>query len=314
MPEINIAVTGHRPNKLFGYDLSDPRYQVMKQSFKNFLTAKKATNAITGMALGVDALFALAALELKAEGYPIKLSAYIPCLNHESRWNTFDQHRYHDILRQADEVIRVTNRPYTPECMQQRNIAMVDHADIVLAVWDGTKGGTCNCINYAKQQDRPIYYLTPSQFDQKVRLPEQSDDNGKRLYVAGVTFENPNGESRQELLAYLPKHIAVNLVHTTFTRNNGQKEPAIEIWEKSSGKQIGFIPKDRIRQMQNVHELIGTIAKNKNTWNCTLRMPEKPSGKLYHAVKNLCQQQNLKLPPYDKQIMTAFLIDHKEQK
>ena len=40
--------------------------------------------------------------------------------------------------------------------MQERNIFMVDRADEILAVWNGTSGGTKNCIDYAKKQNKII--------------------------------------------------------------------------------------------------------------------------------------------------------------
>ena len=79
---MKIAVTGHRPNKLYGYNLSNERYQKMKTWMKDFLKTKNCRMAVSGMALGVDQLFALAVLELKDEGYDIKLHCAIPCKNH----------------------------------------------------------------------------------------------------------------------------------------------------------------------------------------------------------------------------------------
>ncbi len=74
-----ICVTGHRPDKLYGYDLTDPRWQDLKNIFKEKLIEMKCTNAISGMALGVDTIFALAVLELKKEGHPIQLHCALPC-------------------------------------------------------------------------------------------------------------------------------------------------------------------------------------------------------------------------------------------
>lgn len=76
---MKICVTGHRPNKLYGYNLSDPRWQNLKGLFKHILKENNCEEAITGMALGVDTVFALAVLELKYEGYDIKLHCAIPC-------------------------------------------------------------------------------------------------------------------------------------------------------------------------------------------------------------------------------------------
>lgn len=38
---------------------------------------------------------------------------------------------------------------------------MVDNSDIVCAVWDGTPGGTANCIKYCKSKrvNRVVKYL-----------------------------------------------------------------------------------------------------------------------------------------------------------
>ena len=78
---MKICVTGHRPNKLYGYNLSDPRWQKLKEQFKQILKENNCDEAITGMALGVDTVFALAALELKDEGYDIKLDRKSTRLN-----------------------------------------------------------------------------------------------------------------------------------------------------------------------------------------------------------------------------------------
>jgi uncharacterized phage-like protein YoqJ len=40
--------------------------------------------------------------------------------------------------------------------MQTRNKWMVDHSDMVLSLWDGSAGGTANCIEYARHVDKPV--------------------------------------------------------------------------------------------------------------------------------------------------------------
>ena len=37
---------------------------------------------------------------------------------------------------------------------------MVDRSDFVLAFWNGTKGGTGNCVEYAKKQGKPVVVKT----------------------------------------------------------------------------------------------------------------------------------------------------------
>ena len=159
---MRICVTGHRPGKLYGYDLSDSRWERLKKVLKKILIEKECTEAITGMALGVDTIFALAVLELKNEGYNIKLHCAIPCRNQDARWAKKDQKLYNNILKRADSVRIVSNTDYNLSVMQKRNEYMVNSSDGVIAVWDGSKSGTANCVRYAKEKERFVIYVDPN--------------------------------------------------------------------------------------------------------------------------------------------------------
>jgi len=158
---MKICITGHRPNKLYGYDLSDPKWVALEKQLKQLLIENNCTEAISGMALGVDTIFAIAALELKNEGYNIKLHCAIPCKNHSNQWNKKDRQLYNYILSKADAVKLVSKEEYKPYLMQKRNEYMVDNSNIVIAVWDGSKSGTANCIEYAKSKHKEIIYIKP---------------------------------------------------------------------------------------------------------------------------------------------------------
>ena len=45
--------------------------------------------------------------------------------------------------------------------LQKRNEWMVDHCDILIAVWDGTSGGTANCVNYAQSVNKEKIFIDP---------------------------------------------------------------------------------------------------------------------------------------------------------
>lgn len=158
---MKMCVTGHRPKKLYGYDLTDPRWVRLKNDFKDILKRNLCDEAITGMALGVDTVFALAVLELKKEGYDIKLHCAIPCKNHSCKWPEKSVLQYKDILSKADTVKLVSDEEYKPWLMQKRNEYMVDLADVVIAVWDGSNSGTGNCIKYAQKCGKEIIQITP---------------------------------------------------------------------------------------------------------------------------------------------------------
>lgn len=158
---MKIAVTGHRPNKMYGYDLSDPKWIVLKERFKELLIENSCDEAITGMALGVDTVFALAVLELKQAGYDIKLHCAIPCRNQSRKWIKDSVDQYNDILSKADIVKLVSDEEYKPWLMNKRNEYMVDLTDKVIAVWDGSSGGTGNCVKYAKKVGKEIIRIEP---------------------------------------------------------------------------------------------------------------------------------------------------------
>lgn len=93
---VRVAFTGHRPNKLFGYDYSRPEYVRLKELIKTHLidaitdsvnnTDEDVIEVIIGMALGLDQIAALTAIEMRNEGYHIKLVAAIPFKGQESNW------------------------------------------------------------------------------------------------------------------------------------------------------------------------------------------------------------------------------------
>jgi uncharacterized phage-like protein YoqJ len=50
--------------------------------------------------------------------------------------------------------------------MQVRNEWMVDHCNDLLAVWDGSDGGTGNCVRYAQRILEPskLHRVNPNDF------------------------------------------------------------------------------------------------------------------------------------------------------
>ena len=158
-----IAATGHRPNKLFGYNLRHPSYYALGRIMRSFLLSRIQAygqlEAISGMALGTDQLYALVALKLRDEGQNIRVIAMMPCRNQNAKWASDEYWR--NILSRADESLIVTDAPYIPTCMQICDRAMVDRADEMLTVWDGTPSGTANCVRYAQKMGRKITNIMP---------------------------------------------------------------------------------------------------------------------------------------------------------
>lgn len=137
-----VAFTGHRPDKLGGYG-DTPLRRAVTAALRTRLLEFRPTLAISGMALGVDTWAAQLCVEL---GIPF--AAYIPFNGQESKWPKSSQIEYLALLHQA-RCVRVIAGRYSTAAFQRRNEAMVDDCDALIAVWDGSSGGTANCYNYA---------------------------------------------------------------------------------------------------------------------------------------------------------------------
>jgi uncharacterized phage-like protein YoqJ len=161
-----LSVTGHRTGpKLGGYD-NDKVHHIIKLGLGGLIGAAYMagyTNFISGGATGIDQFFALEVLKLKAvkTNHDIHLTIARPFPSQHIKWPGHVQSQFLSICQQADLVVDVSPDPYAAWKMQTRNIWMVDRADRVLAVWDGTPGGTTNCVNYALQQNKPVIHWKP---------------------------------------------------------------------------------------------------------------------------------------------------------
>ena len=160
-----IAVTGHRPDRLWGYNLSHSKYKELSSLMYNFLEKNNAIYCISGMALGVDTVFAITSIKYRNNN-PSKniiVECAIPCRNHTSKWQQEDKLRYLRMIEEADIITKVSNESYQPWLMQKRNEYMVDKCELLLGIWNGSKGGTGNCINYAKKKNREIHIINPKE-------------------------------------------------------------------------------------------------------------------------------------------------------
>lgn len=140
-----LAGTGHRPDKLGGYYA--PARCRLQDFAMHILPKYRPDIVISGMALGWDTALAYAAYSHK-----IPVHAYIPFKGQETRWPQGDRQTYRDFLDRAEKVVVCSDGEYVVWKMQERNKQMVDNATAVLALWNGTSGGTANCVDYASKK------------------------------------------------------------------------------------------------------------------------------------------------------------------
>ncbi len=156
--------TGHRPEKLpWGTSEADPRCKSLKQKLRDALSAaydEGMRHFICGMARGCDFYFAEAVLALRAEKPGVTLEAAVPCPTQADGWPPADQARWRALLDACDVETIVQNN-YTPGCMLRRNRYMVDHSALIIAVYNGTSGGTRRTLEYALRQKVPFIDINP---------------------------------------------------------------------------------------------------------------------------------------------------------
>lgn len=154
--------TGHRPGKLpWGDNERDPRCLALKRSILRELEGlyrRGWRHFISGMALGCDLYFAEAALELRKTCPGLTLEAALPFPGQADRWPEHCRARWRSVLDACDLESVVQHR-YDRGCMLRRDRYMADRSSAVLAVFDGSPGGTKYTLDYAARQGLEILLL-----------------------------------------------------------------------------------------------------------------------------------------------------------
>lgn len=143
-----IAGTGHRPDKLGGYEI-EATMRVIDFATKT-MASRKPSRIITGMAIGWDMALAQAAINLD-----IPFHAYVPFEGQELKWPMSTRLYYKVLLNKAEHIEICSTGGYTKASMQRRNQRMVDDCDEIAALWNGSSGGTENCLSYAMLVGKP---------------------------------------------------------------------------------------------------------------------------------------------------------------
>lgn len=156
---MRIALTGHRPQRLFGGNLMNEQWQRIADWLKVILVQNECTVAYSGMAAGSDMLFALAVKDIKESGIKMDLHLIFPCYGYGSK---SDDKRYlgwrRDILKASDERIFIHDE-WCKHADDDRDRYMVDHCDKLIAIFDGIEtGGVFSTIKYAESQGKEIIY------------------------------------------------------------------------------------------------------------------------------------------------------------
>ena len=147
--------TGHRPEKLA---ISENEIKTALESKIQAAIQDGYQTFISGMARGVDLWAAEIVLRLRAEGLPVHLICASPYEGFENRWSAEWHKMYCRVLGAAD-LVKFICSGYSSSCFQIRNEWMVDHSSRVIAVYNGSSGGTQNTLEYAAAQGVSIVQI-----------------------------------------------------------------------------------------------------------------------------------------------------------
>lgn len=154
MKEKVVCFTGHRPEKLPCHE----RGSLQTLMLKSFLYKEiydciqnGYTVFVTGLSMGVDMWASTIVMSFMEKHPEIKLITVTPYKNFGDDRKNADFWEYRNTLEKSADVISISDK-YYKGCMRKRNIAMVDMADLMIAVVKEDRSGTSQTIRYAAKK------------------------------------------------------------------------------------------------------------------------------------------------------------------
>lgn len=149
---MKIAITGHSTERLRGHEEHVREWinQMLDwwEADYRFGDGEPIDFAITGMAPGVDLIFAQEALKRRTP--LLCFYAYEPVKYSEEEQKIIDN---------PLTTVMTASGSYSKSSFIIRDRRMVDDCDILLAVWDGIEqGGTWETVKYAEDNNKPIVF------------------------------------------------------------------------------------------------------------------------------------------------------------
>jgi|SRR6185436_2636543 len=163
---LHISATGHRPPKLGGY-APCAKHRAIRRHMRDLLTKlKQERGEITiysGGANGIDQFW----MEV---GHYLKLPvvAILPFPGFWSLWPESGQKHLASLLAKCSEVrythaVQLTDKPAAVQAMMDRDKDLVNACDLLVAYWNGTKGGTAHTVGFANEAKKDILIFNPDE-------------------------------------------------------------------------------------------------------------------------------------------------------
>ena len=162
-----VAFTGHRPEQLIGVDEEELGHYIFEEvarciddGFDTFYC---------GAARGADIMCGECVADMReGSGLSVRLICVIPFRDQAAGWGDWWKMRYWQLRRDSDENILLSEE-FSKGCYQARNRYMVDHADRIIAIYNGNgRGGTAYTVEYARRMGREIIIIDPKTMQKTV--------------------------------------------------------------------------------------------------------------------------------------------------
>ena len=111
-----------------------------------------------GGAVGFDTYAAKEVILFRVKHPDVRLVLLLPCADQSDGWNPMNRAAYDYILSEADEAVILSDH-YVKGCMQRRNRALVDRADILICYVEREGSGSSQTMHLAQKKGIEVYNL-----------------------------------------------------------------------------------------------------------------------------------------------------------
>ncbi len=192
---VRIGVTGHRdPVDVDGVTAEvRERLEEVSARFPDSGSTRTTFVVVSALAEGGDRIVAEQALDiLRDRG--AELVAVLPMAAEEYQKDfPGSLSQFTDLLRGPTTTVELSGARDRDEAYELAGRYVVDHCDVLLALWDGRppqgRGGSAEIVSYARRQQTPILFVPTRRVQDADRAPERPEWAEVPWSPAGSTLE-----------------------------------------------------------------------------------------------------------------------------
>ncbi len=150
------AFTGHRVIKAeHELKLSDLLERAIKYAYD-----RGCVDFYAGGAIGFDTAAAREVLKFRLSHPDVRLVLILPCRNQSEKWSERQKAVYDFILNEANEI-RYVSDIYRDGCLKERNMRLVENAEMLVAYVGRSDSGAAQTARMARTRGIDVYNLYP---------------------------------------------------------------------------------------------------------------------------------------------------------